>query len=109
MCAMTSSPSHTAGSRALTAVSTLLLAAVAACAVIVGVYAVRNPNHIEFGGGWTKLSEIVAAGAAIVLGLGVRTQRRRRNAPLFVAGLAAALVSLALLGLVAFVLSFNQL
>jgi drug/metabolite transporter (DMT)-like permease len=101
--------SHSPGSRVLTVASTLLLCAVVPVAVIVGVLALQNPNHIQFGSSLSVLGEFVAAGAAVLLGLGVQAQRRRRSVPLFAAGLTGAFVSLAMLGLVAFILSFNQL
>jgi NO-binding membrane sensor protein with MHYT domain len=97
------------GSRTLAAVSALLLSLVLSVAVIIGVYALRNPNHIEFGAPWPVVSELVAAGVAASLALGVRTQRRRMRLWLFAFDAGAALVALLMLGAVAFGLSFNQL
>jgi hypothetical protein len=71
------------GSRMLAAVSALLLSLVVGVAVIVGVCALRNPNHIEFGAPWPVVSELVAAGVAASLALGVRKQRRRMHLWLF--------------------------
>ena len=81
--------------------------AVIAAGVIVGVYAIANPNGINFGAPWPVGSEMIAAGAAIILGLGIRTRRRADQAMLGV-GIAVALIALVLLALVAFVLSFNS-
>ncbi len=105
---MTSGSSVPTGSRALVAASGLLLCLVAGVAVAVGVYAIRNPNGIEFGA-WPFVSEMVAVAAAAILGLSVRAQRIESNRALFALGCGAALVALLLLGLVALVLSFNQL
>jgi len=77
--------------------------------VIVGVYALRNPNHIQFGAPWPAVSELVAAAVAASLAFGVHEQRRHRRIDLFAFGAAAAAVVLLMLGAVAFVLSFNQL
>ncbi len=71
------------------------------------MYAIANPNGINFGAPWPVGSEMIAAGAAIVLGLGIRTRRRADQAMLGV-GIAVALIALVLLALVAFVLSFNS-
>jgi NO-binding membrane sensor protein with MHYT domain len=100
---------HPRGSRTLAAGTALLLGLVVSVAFIVGVYAIRNPNRIQFGGPLPALSELVAGGVAVALAVGVRSQRRRGRPALFVADAGAAAVALLLLGFVAFVLSFNQL
>jgi NO-binding membrane sensor protein with MHYT domain len=107
MSAMRVSSPH--GSRMLAAVSALLLSLVVGVAVIVGVYALRNPNHIEFSAPWQVVSELVAAGVAASLALGVRKQRRRMRLWLFAFDAGAALVALLMLGAIAFALSLNQL
>ena len=97
------------GSRTLAAVSALLLGLVAIAAVMVALYAIRNPNHIELGAPWPVASELVAAAVIASLAAGVREQRRRARFGLFAFGAGAALVALLMLAAVAFVLSFNQL
>lgn len=92
----------------LVAASELLLCMIVAVGVAVGVYAIRNPNGIEFGP-WPVVSEVVAVVAAVTLGLGARAQRHQPNRALAAFGFGAALVALVMLGMVAFVLSFNQL
>ncbi len=92
----------------LAAASGLLLCVVVGVAVAVGVYAIRNPNGIDFGP-WPMASEVVAVVAALTLGLGVREQGHQANRALAAFGFGAAMVALAMLGMVAFVLSFNQL
>jgi uncharacterized membrane protein YoaK (UPF0700 family) len=99
-------PSPT-GSPVLVAASVLLLCFVVGVGVAVGVYAIRNPNRIEFAP-WPVVSEVFAAAAAATLGLSVRAQRRQPNSALFAFGCAAAILALLMLGLVAFVLSFNE-
>jgi NO-binding membrane sensor protein with MHYT domain len=96
------------GSRELATVSALLLGLVVSVAVVVGAYALHNPNHIEFAP-WPVVSELVAAGVAASLAFGVQAQRRRVRFGLFAFDVGAALVALLMLGAVAFVLSFNQL
>jgi hypothetical protein len=91
----------------LAAASGLLLCMVVGVAVAVGVYAIRNPNGIDFGP-WPMASEVVAMVAALTLGLGVRGQRHQANGALAAFGLGAAMVASLMLGLVALVLSFNQ-
>lgn len=54
-------------------------------------------------------SEVVAVVAALTLGLGVRGQRHQANRALAAFGFGVAMVALVMLGMVAFVLSFNQL
>jgi hypothetical protein len=97
------------GSRTLVVASGLLLCFVAGVAVGVGVYAIRNPNGIEFGTPWPVVSEMLAVVAATTLGMSVQAQRTQSNRALFALGCGAAIVALLMLGLVAFVLSFNQL
>jgi hypothetical protein len=77
-------------------------------AVAVDVYAIRNPNGIDFGP-WPMASEVVAVAAALTLGLGVSGQRHQANRALAAFGFGGAMVALLLLGMVAIVLSFNQL
>jgi NO-binding membrane sensor protein with MHYT domain len=96
------------GSRMLVAASGLLLWMVVGVGVIVAVYAIRNPNGIDFGP-WPAAAEVVAVVAALTLGLGVREQSQHANRALAAFGFGAALVALLMLGMVAFVLSFNQL
>jgi NO-binding membrane sensor protein with MHYT domain len=98
----------TDGSGGLASASGLLLGLVVAGAVVVGVYALRNPNHAQFGAPWPLASELVAAVVAASLALAVQAQRRRARAGLFALEAGAAVVALVLLGAVAFVLSFNQ-
>jgi hypothetical protein len=105
---MTSGTPVATGSRTLVAASGLLLCFVAGVAVGVGVYAIRNPNGIEFGAPWPVVSEMFAVAAAATLGLSVRVQRRQSNRALFALGCGGAIVALLMLGLVAFALSFNQ-
>jgi hypothetical protein len=93
----------------LVVASALLFCLVVGVAVAVGVYAIRNPNGIEFGSPLPAVSEMFAVVAAITLGLSVRAHRRQSNRTLFALGCGEAIVALLLLGLVAFVLSFNQL
>lgn len=107
MGAMTGSALAPTGSRMLVAASALLLCMVVGVAVAVGVYAIRNPNGIDFGP-WPMASEVVAVVAALTLGLGVRGQRHQANRALAAFGFGAAIVALLMLGLVALVLSFNQ-
>ena len=106
---MTTDASAPTGSRTLVAASGLLLCFVAGVAVAVGVYAIRNPNGIEFGAPWPVVSEMFAVVAAATLGFSVRAQRSESNRALFALGCGAAFVALLMLGLVALVLSFNQL
>ena len=101
--------SSSRGSRGLAVASSLLLGLVVVVAVVVGAYALRNPNHIEFGVPWPAVSELVAAAVAASLAFGVREQRRHMRIDLFAFGAAAAIVALLMLGAVAFVLSFNRL
>ena len=89
-------------------VTRFVLGVLAITAAAVGVYAVRNPNGIQMGG-VPAGSETVAALAAGVLVVGLATNRRRRDGGLLAAGMLLAGVAVALLGYVAFVLSFNQL
>jgi NO-binding membrane sensor protein with MHYT domain len=96
------------GSRRLAAVSGLLLGLVVTAAVVVGVYALRNPNGIQFGAPWPLAAELVAAVVAAALTLGLLAQRRRTRPGLFAFEVGAALVALLMLGAVAFALSFNQ-
>ena len=96
------------GSRMLAAASGLLLCMVVGVAVTVAVYAIRNPNGIDFGP-WPMASEVVAVVAALTLGLGVRGQRHQANRAVAAVGFGAAMIALVMLGMVAFVLSFNQL
>ena len=104
---MTSGSSAATGSRTLVAASGLLLCFVAGVAVAVGVYAIRNPNGIEFAP-WPVVSEMFALAAAATLGLSVRVQRPESNRALFALGCGGAIVALLMLGLVTFALSFNQ-
>lgn len=92
----------------LAAASGLLLCMVVGVALAVAVYAIRNPNGIDFGP-WPMASEVVAVVAALFLGLGVRGQRHQANRALAAFGFGAGMVALVMLGMVAFVLSFNQL
>ncbi len=108
MGAMTRGASAPTGSRMLAAASGLLLCMVVGVAVAVGFYAIRNPNGIDFGP-WPVASEVVAVVAALTLGLGVGRQRHQANRALAAFGVSAAMVALLMLGMVAFVLSFNQL
>ena len=96
------------GSRSLAVASGCLLLVVVLVGVVVGAYAVYNPNHIQFGA-WPAVAELVAAATGFALGYGVHAQQRRADRTLFTFGVSAAAVSLFLLGAVAFVLSFNQL
>jgi hypothetical protein len=107
MHAMSAASQH--GSRRLAAASGVLLAVVITAAVAVGVYAVRDPNGIQFGAPWPLVSEVVAAAVAVGLALSVQAQRRRMRPGLFAFEVGAALLALVILGAVAFVLSFNQL
>ena len=109
MGAMTSRTSPPMGSRTLIAGSGFLLCLVVAAAAAVGVYAIRNPNGIQFGATWPVMAEMFAAVAAVTLGVSVWAQRSRSNRALFALACAAAIVALLMLGLVAFVLSFHQL
>ena len=101
MCAM-----DRTGSRSLSLASGCLLAAVAVVAILVGAYAVWNPNGIAFGAAWPLAAELMAG---IALGHGIYTQRRRTSQTLSAFDVGAALVALLLLAAVALVLSFNQL
>ena len=92
----------------LAAASGLLLCLVVGVAVAVAIYAIRNPNGIDFEP-WPMASEVVAVVAALTLGLGVRGQRHQANRALAAFGFGAAMVALVMLGMVAFALSFNQL
>lgn len=92
----------------LAAASGLLLCMVVGVAVAVGVYAIQNPNGIDFGP-WPMASEVVAVVAALTLALGGSGQRHQANRALAAIGFGAAMVALLMLGMVAFVLSFNQL
>ena len=85
-----------------------MLCAVVSAGVAVGVYAIVNPNAIRFGGPWPVASEIVAAAAAIILGFGIRSQRRGAGRAVVALGIAVAIIALVLLAYVAFALSFNQ-
>ena len=55
------------------------------------------------------LSETAAAGAVVILARSGAANRRRPNVALFALGAVAATISVLLLGMVALVLSFNQL
>jgi hypothetical protein len=103
---MGTSSAASSGRRFVPTASTLLVLLVAA-AVAVGVYALVNPNHLNFAAPWPVISEIVAAGAAVVLAGGIASTRRGRGTALVVWGVLLALVALALLAVVAFALSFN--
>jgi len=85
-------------SRLLVAASGLLLCLVVGVAAAVGVYAIRNPNGIEFGP-WPVASEVVAVVAALTLGAAVRAQRRSTQPSLTAFGFGSAIVALLLLGL----------
>ena len=89
-------------------VASLALGVLAITAAAVGVHAVRNPNGIQMGAAPAG-SEAVAALAAGVLAVGLAANRRRSEGGLIAAGMMLAGVAIALLGYVAFVLSFNQL
>lgn len=97
------------GSRPLAVASGCLLAAVASAGILVGAYAVWNPNGIEFGAAWPLAAELMAVAAALALGHGMHAQRRRTSQALFALDLGAALVALLVLCAVAFILGFNQL
>jgi hypothetical protein len=106
MCAMSAvAPKR---SQWLAAVSGLLLGLVVAAGVLVGVYALRDPNNVQFGAPWPLAAELVAAVVAGSLAVGVHEQRRRTRPGLFAFEIVAALVALLMLGAVAFALSFNQ-
>lgn len=107
MGAMTYRP-ETSGSRSLGVASGCLLLVVILAGVLVGAYAVHNPNHIQMGA-WPPVAELVAVATGFALGYGVHAQQRHADWTLFTFGVGAAAVSLFLLGAVAFVLSFNQL
>ena len=96
------------GSRKIAGAAACLIGLVLAVAIVVGDYAARNPNHITFGG-WPVLSETAAAGAVVILARSGAANRRRPNVALFALGAVAATISVLLLGMVALVLSFNQL
>ena len=96
------------GSRFLAIASGCVLLVVILAGVLVGAYAVHNPNHIQIGA-WAPFAELVAVATGVGLGYGVHAQQRRADWTLFTFGVGAAAVSLFLLGAVAFVLSFNQL
>jgi hypothetical protein len=96
-------------SHRLAAVSALMLGLVVAAAVIVGAYALHNPNHVRFAAPWPLVSGLVAAAVAATLALGVHAQRRRARPGLFAVEAGAAVLALVMLGAVAFALSFNQL
>ena len=97
-----------AGSRWLVVVSECVFCAVVAAGAIVGAYAIVNPNAIQFGAPWPVASEILAAVAAIILGLGIGAQRRGAGRAVLALGIAVATIALVMLGFVAFALSFNQ-
>ncbi len=86
----------------------MLFCLVVGVALAVGVYAIRDPNGMNLGLPWPAVSELIAAAAAVLLGLGIRAQRREVRRALFVAGLGAGAVALMMLGTVALLLSFNQ-
>jgi hypothetical protein len=81
--------------------------ALIAVGVAVGAYAIANPNGIHLGAPWPVMSEITAALAALILGLGIRTGRDGSPAVLAL-GIALACVALLMLAFVAFGLSFNE-
>ena len=95
------------GSRALVLATAALLALVASAALVVGIYAIRNPNHIEFAP-WPVVAELVAVDVIASLALGVQAQRRRTRRSLFAVEASAALVSLLMLAGVAYVLRFTN-
>ena len=97
------------GSRSLALATGCVLVVVILGGVLVGAYAIRNPNGIGFGAPWPVAAEVAAAAAALALGHGMRAQRLRPSRGLFAFDVGAALVALALLGAVALALSFNQL
>jgi hypothetical protein len=96
------------GSRRLVVASECVFCAVVAAGVVVGAYAIVNPNGIQFGAPWPVVSEIVAAVAAIILGFGIGTQRRGADRAVLALGIAVATIALVMLGFVALALSFNQ-
>jgi hypothetical protein len=94
--------------RGLLLATSVLLAGVAAAEGGVGLYAAENPNGIRFGT-WPRLAEVVGVAVIVLLVAAVDRQAHRPSRAVFAAGMVAAAVALALLALVAFVLSFNQL
>jgi peptidoglycan/LPS O-acetylase OafA/YrhL len=82
--------------------------ALIAAGVAVGAYAIANPNGIHFGAPWPVISEMTAALAALILGLGVRARERRGDPAVLALGIAVACVALLMLAFVAFGLSFNE-
>ena len=89
-------------------VASLALGVLAITAAAVGVYAVRNPNGIQMGAAPGRLGGRRGAGRRCARGRagGEPAEERWR---LFAVGMVLAGVAVALLGYVAFVLSFNQL
>jgi hypothetical protein len=109
MDAMSGRTQASPGSRGLALASGCGLFVVVLAGILVGAYAIRNPNGIQLGAAWPLAAVIAAGAAAIALGHGVNAQRLRPNRALFAFDVGAAVVALLLLGTVAFVLSFNQL
>lgn len=83
----------------------MLFCLVVGVALAVGVYAIRDPNGMNLAG---RLGADCGRCRAVLLGLGIRAQRREARRALFVAGLGAGAVALMMLGTVALLLSFNQ-
>jgi hypothetical protein len=72
------------GSRSLAVASGSVLLVVMV-GVVVGAYAVHNPNHIQLGA-WPPVAELVAAATGFALGYGVHAQQRRADRTLFFFG-----------------------
>ena len=86
----------------------MLFCLVVGVALAVGVYAIRDPNGMNLGCPGGRLGADCGRCRAVLLGLGIRAQRREARRALFVAGLGAGAVALMMLGTVALLLSFNQ-
>lgn len=86
----------------------MLLCLVVAAALLVGVYANRNPNGIQFGAPWPAASEMFAAVTAATLAFSVWAQRRESSLALFALGCGLALIALLMLGFVALGLSIKE-
>lgn len=88
-------------------VASLLMCLVIGVAVVVGLYAMGNPNGVRFSAPWPVLAEVLAAAAVITLGFVGHARPGRGGWALFAAGVVLAILAVAALGWVGFALSVN--
>lgn len=85
-----------------------LVGVLVAAAAAVGIYALANPNGIEFSGPLPAIAELVSLVAVVITATGVWDARHRGQWAPLVVGVALCVPALMLLAFVAFALSLNQ-